>query len=477
MKKNRKLKYFMNSSVVIAGAVLITILLNAVLVAFDNKIPLEISLTRDEIYELTTETRQIVDEIGEDTDIVVLYDGQLTEDMMLLTDIIELYTKHNDNIHLKTVDFANRPMDLAPYSEAIKSISNPHYAMIFVQNERFDTAEASSYISSAGNSNIERIITNKLAAFVDGFQISSVVMTTGHGEKANSGFESVLDMYNYRVSSIDLLKEDMPQNEKVLLIINAPVGDFSAEEIDKIDAFLDRGGNVQLYFDPLASNDTLPRLESYLKDEWAITRNHGVVVDVDNRLDAASDAIAQYGVLAVAELTDSEIVAPINTSKRSVLYSASNCFEIVGDKPSSLEITPVLKTSNKAYLKDITTMGEAKAAEDESGSFDILLTATRRNYTLNDEVYFGKLLVSGSGYTMDTLIGDTRFANEDLLLNSINWMRGSEAGITVREKELPQGSLTMPNAQFWPWFIVLVVAIPTAICILGIVVWLKRRYK
>lgn len=477
MKRNKKLKYVMNSSVVIAGAVLITILVNAVLVAFDSKIPLEISLTRDEIYELTTETKQIVDGIQEDTDIVILYDGQLTEDMMLLCDIVELYAKRNEKIHLKTVDFVNSPMDLAPYSEAIKSISSPYYAMIFVQGERFDTAEASSYISSAGNSNIERIITNKLATFVDGFQISSIVMTTGHGEKIKSGFESVLDMYNYNISSIDLLKEDLPQDDKILLIINAPVGDFSAEEIDKIDAFLDRGGNVQLYFDPLASNDTLPRLESYLKDEWAITRNHGVVVDVDKRLDAASSATAQYGVLAIAELTDSEIVAPIQSSKRSVLYSASNYFDIEGDKSSSLEITPVLKTSDKAYLKDVATMGEAKKAEDESGSFNILLTATRRNYTINDEVYYGKLLVSGSGYTMDTLIGDTRFANEDLLLNSINWMRGSEAGITVREKELPQGSLTLPNAQFWPWFIVLVVAIPAAICIVGIVVWLKRRYK
>ncbi|MBO5929817.1 MAG: hypothetical protein J6Q27_00805, partial [Clostridia bacterium] len=234
---------------------------------------------------------------------------------------------------------------------------------------------------------------------------------------------------------------------------------------------------VQLYFDPLASDEPLPRLESYLKDEWAIVRNHGVVVDIDNRLDAAAEATSMYGVLSVVELTDSEIVAPIQASKRSVLYSASNSFEIVGDKSTALDIKTVLKTSDKAFLKDVATMGEPKASEDASGSFDILLTASRRNYTLNDEIYYGKLLVSGSGYTMDTLIGDTRFANEDLLLNSINWMRGSEAGITVREKELPQGSLTMPNSQFWPWFIALVVVIPVVICIVGIVVWLKRRYK
>ena len=477
MKNNKQIKYLINSSVIIVGAVLVTVLLNAVLVAFDSKIPLKVSLSRDEIYELTDETKEIVDRVTDDTKIVVLYNGQTTEDMMLLTDIIEKYTQRNDKIKMETVDFANNPTDLAPYSEAIKSISNPHYAMIFAQGDQFDTAEASSYISTEGTSNIERIITNKLASFVDGFKISSITMTTGHGEKTNSGFESVLKMYNYNIKSVDLLKEDIPADEKTLVVINSPTGDFSAEEIDKLDAFLDRGGNVQIYFDPLASNAELPRLESYLANEWAIKRNHGVVVDMSNKLESAQETAAKYGIMALAELTDSEIVSPIKTSKRSVLYSASNSLEIAGDKPGTVEITPVLKTTNNAYLKDVATIGENQTSDDKSGTFDILVAATRKAYTLNEEEFTGKLLVSGSGYTMDTLIGDTRFANEDLLLNSINWMRGSEAGITVRAKELPQGSLTMPNSQFWPWFIVLVVFIPVGICVWGLVVWMKRRYK
>ncbi len=476
MKNKKTLKYLINSSVIIAGAVIVTVLLNAVLVAFDSKIPLKISLTRDEIYELTDETKEIVDRVDEDTKIAVLYNGQTTDDLTLLTDIIEKYTQRNEKIEMETVNFID-PTALAPYSEAAKSITNPHYAMIFVQGDRFETAEASSYISTEGTSNIERIITNKLASFVDGFKISSVTMTTGHGEKNNSGFEAVLNMYNYNIKTIDLLKEDLPADEKTLVVVNSPTGDFSAEEIDKLDAFLDRGGNVQIYFDPLASNNELPRLESYLSNEWAMKRNHGVVVDMSNKLESAQETTARYGIMAVAELADSEIVSPIKTGKRSVLYSASNCFEIAGDKPGTVEITPVLKTSGSAYLKDVATVGENKTNDDKSGTFDILLTATRKAYTLNDEEFTGKLLVSGSGYTMDTLIGDTRFANEDLLLNSINWMRGSEAGITVRAKELPKGSLTLPVSQYWPWFIVLVVVIPVGICVWGFIVWMKRRYK
>lgn len=474
---NKKLKYLINSSVIIVGAIVVTILLNTILVTFDDKMSLEINLTKDEIYELTDETNDIVDQIDQETTITVLYDGQMTDDMMLLTNIIDKYAQRNENIKMESVDFLNNPTALAPYSEAIKNISNPYYAMIFTQGDQFDTAEASSYISTEGYSNIERIITNKLATFVDGYKISSITLTTGHGEKSNSGFESVLSMYNYTVNTVDLLNEDLPEDEKTLVVINAPTGDFSAEEIEKLDAYLDRGGNVQIYFDPLASNEELPRLESYLADEWAIVRNHGVVVDMPNKLESASETAARYGILAIAALTDSEIVSPIQSSQRSILYSASNCLEIAGDKPGTVEITPVLQTSNSAYLKDVSTINESQTSEDPSGTFDILVAATRKNYTLNEEEFTGKLIVSGSGYTMDTLIGDTRFANEDLLLNSINWMRGSEAGITVRAKELPQGSLTLPNSQFWPWFIALVVIIPVGLCIWGVVVWMRRRYK
>lgn len=477
-QRHKKLKYFLNSSIVVIGAVIVTILLNALLINFDSKIPLKINLTKDEIYELTEETLAIVDKIDKETNISVLYNGQLTEDMMLLTDIIEKYTLRNDKITYTAVDFVSNPASLAQFADAIKNITNPHYAMIFTQEGQYETAESSSYISTDGYSNIERVITNKLATFVDGFKISSIILTTGHGEKSNSGFESVLQMYNYNIDSVDLLTEDLPQDTKSLVVINSPTGDFSAEEIEKLDRYFDRGGMVQIYFDPIISNNALPRLETYLKDEWGIKRNHGIVVDMNNRLESATETAARYGIMSIAELGESEIVSPIQSSKRSVLYSASNCFEIAGDKPASLEIAPILTTGNGAYLKNsIEEIGNPKAAEDAEGKFQLLLSATRRNYTLNDEIYIGKLLVSGSGYTMDTLIGDTRFANEDLLINSINWMRGSEAGITVRAKELPQGSLAVPNAHFWPWFVALVALIPVIICVFGFVVWAKRRYK
>ena len=480
MKNKKNLKYSVNSSVIIIGAVIITILLNAILVSFDSKIPLEISLNQDEIYALTEESKQIADQIDEETQIIVLYDGTtvVNEQMSLLTNIIDQYTQRNEKITSKTIDYYSNPMDLImSYPDAVNSIADPRYAMIFVQGDQYDIAEAASYITTSGKSNIERIITNKLATFTDGFRISEITLTTGHGEKLNEVFDSVLGMYDYKIKTVDLLKEELPEGKESLVVINAPTGDFSAEEIEKLDSYLGRGGNVQIYFNPLLSNEELPRLEGYLANEWSIKRNHGVIVDMDNKLESGSDATDVYGILSVAELSDSDIVAPVKSGKRSVLYSAANPLEIAGDKTVSVKMEPVLFTSSGAYLKTVDTIHDSKGGDDVSGKFNVLVTATKDYYTLDEEIFTGKLLVSGSSYAMDTLIGDSRYGNEDLLMNSISWMRGSEAGITVREKELPTGSLTVPSSHYWPWFIVLVAVIPVGLLIGGIVIWMKRRYK
>ena len=477
MKNTKKLKYSINSTVVIIGAIIIALLVNGFLVAFDSKLSLEIDLTKDEIYRLTEESQSVVDKIDEETKIIVLYNGQASELMTILTSVIEKYTDRNEKITYEVVDYYSNPLALSEYVSAVKMISSPDYAMIFVQGDKYDVAEVSSYITTTGRSNIENIITNKLASFVDGYSISEIMFTTGHGEKSNAGFEAVLNMYNYQLKSINLQAEDIPENDKSLLIINAPQGDFSAEEIEKIDNFLDHGGNVQVYFDPVVSNDELPRLESYLKESWSIVRNHGVIVDSDKRLESGDDTNSRYGSITVAEIADTEIAKPIEDSKREIVYSAANALEIESDSLSTIEVKPVLTTSGNSVLRELENINEAVPAGVMKSRYNVMLTSTKNNYTLDEKIYTGRVVVCGSSYMMDTLIGDSRYANEDLLINSINWMRGSEAGVTVRAKELPQGSLLISGGQFWGWFIGLVVVVPVLLIVAGIIVFVKRRYK
>ncbi len=477
MKNTKKTKYGINSSVIIIGAIIITLLVNALLITFDNKMSLEIDLTKNDIYKLTDETKEVIKQIDEETKIVVLYNGQQSEIMTILTSLINKYTEENENIVAEVLDYYSNPMALTEYVGAIENISYPDYAMIFVQGDKYDTAEVSSYVTTSGYSNIENVITNKLATFVDGFKISEILVTEGHGERTNAGFVSVLSMYNYQVRSINLLTEDIPDNEKSLVIINSPADDFSAEEIEKLDRFLDKGGNVQVYFEPNVSNNELTNLESYLAQNWSIVRNHNVIVDGDKKLETGSETTDRYGSITVAELSDSEMVAPIKSSKRNIVYSTANALEIASDKETNVEVVPVLTTTPDAVARDISQVNEPVAGGVMRNKYNVMLTSTRNNYTLDEKIYTGRVVVSGSGYMMDTLIGDSRYANEDLLINSINWMRGSEAGISVRAKEIPEGSLSLSSGQFWGWFIGLVAVVPLLLLGFGIFVFVKRRYK
>jgi len=212
MKNRKKLKYSLNSSVVIIGAILVTILVNSILVAFDNKISLEIDFTKDEIYRLTDETKDVIEKIDKDTKMIVLYDSTKQDDesvdmLNTLTSLLSKYTEKNEKLTYQVVDFVKNPQGVIQYISALQMI-DPTYAygsMIFVQDEKYDVAQSTSYITSDGKSNMENIITNKLASFADGYRLSEVILTEGHGEKSNSGFESVLSMYNNSYRKINLL--------------------------------------------------------------------------------------------------------------------------------------------------------------------------------------------------------------------------------------------------------------------------------
>lgn len=113
-----------------------------------------------------------------------------------------------------------------------------------------------------------------------------------------------------------------------------------------------------------------------------------------------------------------------------------------------------------------------------TGEFNLMLVATRENYLMEENTtHTGRLVVCGSEGMFDTMILEARFANEDVFLNTVNWMKGSDSGITVRAKLMPGGSLTITQSHFWIWFTILIVVIPVGLLVAGLVIWLRRRYK
>ena len=470
--KSKKFRYSLNSKAFIVGAVIIVLLLNAILISLNDKIALEIDFTEDKIFALTEESEKIADQIDEPTDILILTTGTESETLSMVENVLTKYTQRNSKISVREVDVIKNPAEVQAYAQEIAQPSIG--SLIIKQGDRHETINSQDFFSQNGFSYIERVVTTKLATFVDGMTLSAVTFTTGHGEQVSPNATKVLEMGGYQIEQLDTLMQDFPTDAQSVVIISAPQKDFSIEEINKMDSYLDRGGNVQIYFDPFYAAADLPNLTSYLADDWGIVRNTDVVLDMGNMIENSTYMVAQTG--------DHEITNPVAESQKRAGYGPANSLSRAADKPASVEVKTLLKSAGSAYSKASTDMLKEqkdmqKADGDTSGPFDVLVAATRETGNVENESFTGRMIVGGSVLIFDVLTTDTRFANEDILLNTISWMKGGDASITVRAKMLPGGAMSLTKPQFWTWFVILVVIVPLGVLAAGITVFMKRRYK
>ena len=470
---NRKnFQYSLNSKAFLIGAVIIVLLLNAILVSLDNKISLEIDFTEDGIYQLTPESEAVVDRITEDTEILILTNGTEDEEVSMIRNILSKYGQRNPKISVRMLNIDKNPAEIQNYLEEMSGM--PYKSLVIKQKDGdYQLVDASDFFSDFGFSYIERRVTTKLEKLTDGAENLSVFFTTGHGEQVSPHAARVFESAGYTVTQFDSLTRDFPDAENSMVVISAPKTDFAPEEIDKLDYYLEWGGKVQIYFDPIYGGESLPTLESYLAADWGIARNSHVVLDSENMIENS---------YMIADFAEHEITTPVAESQKRAGYGPANSFSVAAEKPVPVTFMPLLSGTEDSYAKaDVKTLTESgvmhRQEADEPGPHHVLVAATRVNSTLSGIYLEGKLVLGGSVLIFDELTSDPRFANEDILLNTVSWMRGTDSATNIPAKVIPGGYMSLSNRQVWVWFAFLVVIAPLAILVAGIVVFIKRRYK
>ena len=68
-------------------------------------------------------------------------------------------------------------------------------------------------------------------------------------------------------------------------------------------------------------------------------------------------------------------------------------------------------------------------------------------------------------------------ANNDLFLNTLDWMCHRESAISIRAKDLSTEYLTVPSSDVSTWSLILVVTLPLAFLIAGAYVTIVRRKR
>ena len=461
-------KYKISSSVMLVIVIAIVIAVNAFVTALTKKFPIKLDMTPNQIFSISDSTKEYLKNYKTSTDIYILA-SETNEDSWVKS-VLDKYAAENSNIKLKNIDLNSNPTFGKKYVSDGGSLSGKY--VIIDGGEKFktfaqqDLYNINSQTGRPSSINVEAKITSALK-YVSNTELLSAYVITGHSEITQDGVKGALEDSGYEVKELNLITEDIPESAS-LLVSMSPSSDYTVAETAKLDAYLEKGGHAQFYFD-IQQSEGLTNLYSYL-EKWGIKVNDSAAVE-QNR----SNAISLGGSMAlmIPETEQDDITDAITENKRVIAYFPyAKTLTKLFDNSNNISVKPLLTTSSSAYAASDYNNIEKKDT-DESGKLNIGILAS--NSQNNSSIY-----VSGTSmllnYSQEDLASSYGFANYDYFLNICSYMQGSTDDYTVSAKSLAVNTITIKPLIAYIIGIVFAIVIPLAILITGIVVWFKRRH-
>jgi len=419
-------------------------------------------LTRDQLFTLQPQSQQVAADLSKDVKIIGFYKG-VDGRRIQLEQLVELYRRHTARITLEIInpDTAT-PAIIEKYSMGAKS---PRI-VIAAEDGRHRKIVTPT----------EEGMTNALISVAER-AARKVYFLTGHGEPSIEDIQNdtglakaAQDLVDegYEVESLSLVDRENVPKDATVLVVAAAQRPLFPNEVQTIHEWLKRGGRALFLLEPGLD----PGLD-------AVFRPYGI--DVGDNLVVDSNAAAQsmgFGPDAplVTEFEQHPITDPLKGSA-VLFYWIRSVSPRVG--VAKVETITLIQTSASSWGESSYATGGDVALDDADvpGPVPVAVASSMRTLLhpqkLTDE---SRLVVFG-----DTSFASNRFTttggNGDLFLNSVGWLAGEEARITIRPKQRGSSRIPLTEAQQYGIVFFSVNLLPLLIVGLGFSVWAIRRRK
>ncbi len=442
-----------------------------------------------------------------------------------------------ENIELETVNVAYNPTAVAKYKAT--SLSEIRSSDIIVcYGDRYRVLNADSLWTAADD---------KVWSFNGEYRLASIIKSvtakdrpkayflTGHGETVydpenpdNPGNLETLQMYNLlserglEVKTLDLTNLNSVPEDCVLLIINDPREDITADspdkdrydyvsETEKIDKYLVRDhGSLMVAIDYALE---LPVFEAFL-GEWGFEVSDSRVSDSSLALrgddssvfagvyDTTEDSYAYSIYGKFASLSSAPEMVFGNTGYVSSSFGTGESIPEPGTYSVSRNFAPFFFSSNSAlsHAYDEAT-GDYTDLQTNSDQLILAGVTTRLEAdSYSAEYSYSYLMCAASpDFFSDDYVGNAAYANYEVLSALVeNMIRTDEyasielGGLSMNSPNL--GGKVLEDTTIYSvdtyvdteyrllsnsaavWFTVAFLAVPFAVAVIGIVVKIKRRF-
>lgn len=321
--------------------------------------------------------------------------------------------------------------------------------------------------------------------FVTSENLPKVYTLSGHGEISfDSNLSSAIERQNIALVPLSLLSRSTVPDDCQCLIICSPASDLSKEESAAILDYLKSGGNMLIFAD--YSEENMPNFSDILS-YYGVALGKGIVIEGDSAYH-----IAQYPHYLLPDIKEHDITAPL-IDGYYILEPVSEPI-IYPDEPirTSVKYWPILQTSTSSFMKkpDGYQLSDYEYKDgDEKGPFTTALALTEDicpdiqydedevEHKHADDSDETRLIVFSSSYIADASISNyVAGANEDLILNSLDWMTQREDSISISAKQVSMDYLSMSEKDS-SIGAVLMLALPVILLCAGIAILIKRKRR
>lgn len=467
-----------------AMALVLTILLNIFGALLTERFGLTADLTQNKLYQLSGETVEYLQTLKQPVSIQMLareeifagvsaYNAQANE-------ILHKFAQNGKNVTLSYVDFVKDPTFASRYP----SLTMKQGDVLVSSGEKYrlvKTEELFNYSTTAANqlviasSKAEQSLLTAVLNVTSEEKVT-VAVIGGHAEYEMPAFQTLLTNNNYALSNVNLLTGTLAPETKIALLI-APKTDLSAEEIDKLDAFLANDGQYgkTLLYCADAEQGRLPNMEAFLK-EWGVSVDDGAVFETDeNRV------YNYHPFYAVADYVDEGFAAKLKASSSPFLMPLAKPLTVVFQHRDNYAVRVLLQYGKSAGVRpsdapdsfiaaDATRTGPIPALVQ--ASIDILDSQT------GAVKQSSRILISGSAGMLDTYsVENPSLTNAEYLLAALAHYSERTDIIQVRSKSITGAGLNLTQAQADTLGTIFTAGLPLAILAAGMTVWLRRRHR
>lgn len=473
---SRNFKTGMYTSIIIVFVVAIVILINL----FVSQLDIKVDLTENNLYTLTDDTAEYLKEL--DADITIYYIATEDDEYDVLKNVINEYGKY-PNINVQTKDPELYPKFASQYTDA--ELTDSGNDVIVVNNDTGSSRFipfADMYISDytvdyetysqnySYTLDAEGQITSAIQFVTEESHTKMYVVTAHKETELGDGIKDMIEKANIQIETLDVLSATEVPSDCNILFINSPASDISESELDMYKKYLENGGAA--VFTAGYSADAMPNYKELLA-YYGVDATGLLVLETEGNF---WQNYPTYLVNNFASVTD-EISSDFNVQDYVIVPIAQGLKLLPKDQMrSTITVSEIVTSTEGSYATDPNSKSAEDTIEktdgDMEGPFDIVVQAVD---TYKDKT--SKVAVFASQYMFtDDWIGYYETKNSDLLLDTLDWMRGENTNsIAVPQRSLDAVYLQVPRGAGSMWAIITIAIIPLGIIAAGFFVWYRRR--